>query len=109
LGEFTAARRNDEGPATFAAALGIRAMKTFLKVLIVLLVALLALKLLPVLLGLGIALIAVLALAAVLGLGAAGVLLGLALGLVALLSPIWLPVLAIVGLVALWEKLERAA
>lgn len=103
------ARQGGGRSATFAELPGFQAMKTFVKVLLVGLVTLLALKLLPVILGLGIGLIVLLALAAALGLGAVGILLGLALGLVALLSPIWLPVLAIVGLVVLWKKLERTA
>lgn len=79
-------------------------MKTFLKILLIVAAVLLTLKLVPVIFGLGVSLIVIVALAAVVGLGAAGVLICIGLALVAALSPIWLPVLAIVGIVALCKK-----
>jgi hypothetical protein len=84
-------------------------MKTVLKVLLIVLGSLLVLKQLPIVFGLGIGLLAVLAVAAVVGLGAAGVLICIALGFVAVFSPLWLPVLALVGLVALWKKAASTA
>jgi len=94
-------------------------MKTFLKVLLVVLLALVLLKLLPVvffpfgaalgvLLGLGA--IALLIVAGVVA-GVAGIAFGLillALGLLVVLSPILLPILAVVGLVSLCRRRPAA-
>lgn len=94
-------------------------MKTFLKVLLFVMLALVALKFLPALLfpfvvaGLGCLLIlAVLAsgVAAVASVGLcvlAGVV-AIALAGLAVLSPIWIPVLAIAGLIALIKRASRA-
>jgi hypothetical protein len=82
-------------------------MKTFLKVLLLVLVAVVAIKLLPMTIGLGfvlgLLLVGVLALGLSLVAGLAG--LGILLG--AVLSPIWVPVLLIVGLIALVKRLTR--
>ena len=83
-------------------------MKTFLKILLILVAALLVLKLLPLIFGLAIGLIVMVAIAGALGLSAVGVFLCFAITLVAVLAPIWIPVLVIMGLVALWRKSERA-
>lgn len=82
-------------------------MKTFLKVVLLLIAAVVAVKLLPLTLGLGILLgVALVALAAV-GVSALALILGLGVVLVAVLSPIWIPVLAIFGLIALIKRSSR--
>jgi hypothetical protein len=90
--------------ATFPALRGFPGVNTFLKVLLVILVTLLVLKLLPVVLGLGVGLVVMLSLAAVFGVGVAGILICVVLALALFLSPVWLPVLVIVGVVALCKK-----
>ena len=93
-------------------------MKTALKILLGVVLALVAIKLLPILLfPIGIGLVALLvvvavALAVVLavagaGFAAAGVILGVAVALLAALSPVWVPVLAVVGLIALCRRSRR--
>lgn len=82
-------------------------MKTFLKVVLLVIAAVIAVKLLPLTLGLGILLgVSIVGLAAV-GVSALALILGLGVVLVAVLSPIWIPVLAIVGLVALVKRSGR--
>lgn len=82
-------------------------MKTFLKVVLLVIAAVVAVKLLPLTLGLGILLgITLVALAAV-GVSILALVLGLGVVLAAVLSPIWIPVLAIVGLVALVKRGNR--
>jgi hypothetical protein len=79
-------------------------VKAFLKVVLLVLVALLALKLLPLAFGLGCILAA--ALLGLLALGAS-VIAALFAGVVmvaAVLAPIWVPVLIVVGLVALLKR-----
>lgn len=94
-------------------------MKTFLKVLLFVLLGLLAIKLLPFVLfpvvvaGAGLLLAVGLAfagIAAVAGIGVAVVvaLVALLVVLLTVLSPIWIPVLAIVGLIALIRRSGRA-
>lgn len=82
-------------------------MKTFLKVLLLLAAALIAVKLLPLTLigGCFLALGVIVALA--LGLSAVAILIALAVALAALLSPIWIPVLALIGVIALFKRLNR--
>jgi hypothetical protein len=94
-------------PATFAARPGYRGVKTFLKVLLILVLALIAIKMLPVTIALGCVLGLTLAVAAVLGVSLLAVLLGAALLAGALLTPVWLPVLMIVGLIALVKRVTR--
>lgn len=84
-------------------------MKTFLKITLIVVLALLALKFLPVFLVGG---IAGLLIAAVLGVVGASllvallaVLLAVALGLAFALSPIWIPVLVVMGAISLFKKL----
>lgn len=79
-------------------------MKTFLKVLLLVVAVILAVKLLPIAFVIGCAVAALLAGLAVLGVSLAALLLCAALAVVALLSPIWVPVLAIVGVVALCRR-----
>ncbi len=82
-------------------------MKTFLKVLLLAALLIVAIKFSPVLF---IGVIVGLILAAVLG--AVGIsllmaLLAVVLALVVALSPIWIPVLVVLGLVSLFRKSER--
>jgi hypothetical protein len=79
-------------------------MKTFLKVLLGAVGVIIAIKLLPRIIGLGVALVG-----AFLGLVGAGIavvaaLFSGAIALVAVLAPLWVPVLAIVGIVALCRR-----
>lgn len=90
--------------ATFHGQRGFRDMKTFLKVFLIALGVIVAVKLLPVALVLGSILAAVAAVVAALGLSLAAGLLGAGLLLALVLSPIWLPVLALVGFIALMKK-----
>lgn len=79
-------------------------MKGFLKVVLLVLLAVIAVKLLPLTFALGCVLaLAVLALTAV-GVSFIAALVGGVIALVVALSPILIPVLAIVGLVALLKK-----
>jgi len=91
-------------------------LKTFLKVLLILAAAVLLFKLLPILalplfLAVGIVLAIGGVLAGGLAVAATAVLVTLlvalvaALALVGVLSPLWIPVLAVVGLIALGRKL----
>jgi hypothetical protein len=79
-------------------------VKTFLKIALIVLAALLAIKLLPLTLAAGFFLAAVALLILVVGASAAAVLFCVAVILAAALSPIWLPVLAVIGLVSLIRR-----
>ena len=79
-------------------------MKTFLKVLLLVVAVILAVKWLPIAFVIGGAVAALLAGLAVLGVSLAALLLCAALAVGALLSPIWVPVLALVGVVALCRR-----
>ena len=65
-------------------------------------------QLLPVALGLGLIMVGALAAALAVGLGVIGVTLTVALGVVMALSPIWIPVLVIIGRGALCLRLARS-
>ena len=82
-------------------------MKTFLKIFLLVVLALVAIKLLPLTLALGCVL--GLAVAALLAIGASALagLIALALVVVAALAPLWIPVLAIIGLVSLLRRAGR--
>lgn len=81
-----------------------RQMKTFLKAVVLIIAAIIAVKLLPLTLGLGFALgLALVALAAV-GVSVVALLLGLVVLIVAVLAPVWMPILAMVGLIALIRR-----
>ncbi len=88
---------------------GTPGMNTFLKILLLVVVAILAVKMLPLTLALGFMLGLALVVMLVLGLSAVTILLGLGVLFGALLSPIWLPILALVGAVALARRLSRNA
>lgn len=82
-------------------------MNNVLKVILLLLAAVVAIKLLPLTFGIGCVLAA--ALLAMLALGASfiGVALVAVLFLAAVLSPIWIPVLILVGVIALIRRASR--
>jgi hypothetical protein len=84
-------------------------MKTFLKVLLIVVAAIVAVKLLPVALVFGCVAAFLLAALAVLGVSLAALALVAALVVAALLSPVWLPVLAVVGVIALCRRGGKAA
>jgi hypothetical protein len=84
-------------------------MKTFLKVLLVVILAMVAIKLLPATFALGCILAVGLAILAAVGVSVLAIGLYVALAIVALLSPIWLPILAIVGIIALIKRWRRPA
>ena len=85
----------------------IDSMKSFLKVVLLVIVAVIAVKLVPLTFALGCVLAAgVLGLIAV-GASAIAALAGAVITLVAVLSPIWVPALAIVGLIALIKRCTR--
>jgi hypothetical protein len=82
-------------------------MNTFLKVVLLVIAILIALKLLPLTLGLlclmgGIA-VGLLAL----GLGAVAVIIGICIAAAAVLAPIWIPLLLIFGIIALIKRSNR--
>lgn len=83
-------------------------MKTFLKVLLLVIVALVAVKLLPLTIGLGFVLGLLLVALLAVGLSVVGGIAALTLFLGALLSPIWIPVLAVVALIALIKRANRS-
>ena len=81
-------------------------MKTFLKVVLLLIGVVIALKLLPMVIGIGGFLAAALV-GILLAVGSIlAAMLGVAVMMIAVLSPLWIPVLAIVGLVALVKALS---
>jgi hypothetical protein len=82
-------------------------MTTFLKVLLLVVLALILVKFLPWMFGLGCLLAAALVGLVAFGLSALVTLLGGVLVLAALLSPIWLPLLLIFGLIVLIRRLVR--
>ena len=95
-------------------------MKTFLKVLLILIAAVIAIKLLPVLLvigGVGIGglllagclLVAAVGVLATLGLSIAAAVVAVALIVTVALSPIWVPIAVVLGIIALVRKTPRTA
>ena len=82
-------------------------MKTMLKVFLIVVVLLVAIKLSPIIFIAAMAGLLVAALLGALGLSLLAVFAGVMLTLVAALSPIWIPVLVIVGLVSLFKKLNE--
>lgn len=84
-------------------------MKTFLKILLVAVLLVLAIKFSPVLFVLGVAgLIAAVVLGAV-GLSLLAALVAVLLAFALALSPIWIPVLAVIGLVSLFKRNSASA
>lgn len=83
-------------------------MNTFLKVLLVALVACLIIKISPLLFVAALAGVIVAAVLGALGVSLLAVLCGILLGLVIALSPIWIPVLVVIGLVSLFRENKPA-
>lgn len=83
-------------------------MKTFLKIALIIFAALVAIKLLPLTLAAGCIIGGAAVIALVVGVSAAAVLLCVAAALIAVLSPIWLPVVAVLGVVSLCRKRHPA-
>lgn len=79
-------------------------MNTFLKILLFLVLAIIAIKLFPLTLAIGVILALALGGAVFVGFSVIAALLVVALAVVAALAPIWLPALAIVGVIALFKK-----
>ena len=93
--------------ATFPTVPGTGSMKTFLKVVLVVLLAVVALKLLPFAFALGCALAATVAGLVIVGVSTVFGLLVAAVVLAAVLSPIWIPAMLVVGLIALIRRSNR--
>lgn len=83
-------------------------MNTFLKVVLLLLAAVIAVKLLPLTLAVGCIFAVALGIFALVGMSLVAALICLGLLLGAVLAPIWIPVLAVIGLVALIKRCHRA-
>jgi hypothetical protein len=83
-------------------------MKTFLKILLIVVAVIVAVKLLPIAFAAGCLTAGLLAGLAAFGVSMMALLACAGLLVLAILSPIWIPVLAIVGIVALFRR-NRAA
>lgn len=82
-------------------------MKTFLKVLLLAVLLIIAIKLSPLIfIGAVLGLLAAIALGT-LGLSLVAALLAVALALTVALAPIWIPVLLVIGLINLFRKSDR--
>ena len=84
-------------------------MKAFLKLILLIMVTIIALKLLPLTFVVGCALAAALFGLIALGVSVLAALLGAVIVLVAVSSPIWIPLLVIVGLIALLKRRHRSS
>ena len=82
-------------------------MKTFLKVLLLVILALVAIKLLPLTIGLGFATGVLLVGLVMAGLSLLAGIAVIALVLGAVLAPVWIPVLLLVGFIALIRRMTR--
>jgi hypothetical protein len=82
-------------------------MKTFFKVVLLVLVAVIVVKCLPLLVAAGFALAGAVLGFIALAASSIAALMGSALVLAVLLSPIWIPLLALVGLIALIKRSGR--
>ena len=90
--------------ATFGGVPGFLDMKGFLKAALLVIVALVAVKLLPLIFGLGCLLAGAVIGCVALVASAVAALIGSAIVLAAVLSPIWIPALAIIGLIVLVKR-----
>ena len=79
-------------------------MKLFLKVVLLLIAAVIAVKLLPLTIAMGALIALALAILAAIGVSVFALVAGLGIVIAAVLAPIWLPVLAIVGIIALVKR-----
>lgn len=93
-----------QNAATFPRVPGTSGMNTFLKVFLIVVGVIVAVKLLPIAFGLACGAVALLAGLAVLGVSLVALLVCAALLVATLLSPIWLPVAVIVGIIALCRR-----
>jgi len=93
------------GPATFLGRLCSWIMKTFLKIFLILVLALLAVKLLPAMAVCAFAGLMVAAILGALGVTLVAILLMVGIALAMALSPIWIPVLLVMGIFSLIRKL----
>ncbi len=84
-------------------------MKTFLKIALIALAVLIAWKLLPLTILAGCILAGIALAVLVVGASAAAVLFAVAVVAAAALSPVWLPILAVVGLISLVRRNRHAA
>lgn len=84
-------------------------MKTFLKIALLVLGALVLIKLLPFTIAVGCAIGAIATAALLVGVSAAAVVLCVAAIFLAVLSPLWLPVAAVIGMVSLFRRSKRVA
>jgi hypothetical protein len=82
-------------------------VKTFLKVLLIVALAIVAIKLLPLTLAAGCILAVGVAILAAVGVSVVALGLLVSLAIVALLAPVWLPVLALIGIIALVKRHRR--
>ncbi len=90
--------------ATFPQRRGSGGMKAFLKIVLLVIAAVIAVKLLPLTLAAGCVLGLVLVGVAVVGVSVIAVVLGALLLIALVSSPIWLPILALAGLIALFKR-----
>jgi hydrogenase/urease accessory protein HupE len=79
-------------------------MKPFLKVLLLVVAALIAIKLLPLTVAVGCLVALLLAGLAFVGVSVLALVVGLGIVIAAVLAPIWVPVLAVVGIIALIKR-----
>jgi len=105
-GSFAA--RSRKMGATFAMKPGNPDMNTFLRILLLAVVALLAIKYSPLLLAAALIGLVVAAVLGVVGISLVTALVAIVLGLAVALAPIWVTALAIVGLISLFRKTEPA-
>lgn len=88
--------------------LGFPGMKTFLKILLVAALLLVAIKLSPILFGFALVGLVAAAVLGVVGLSLVVALLGIALALAVALAPVWIPVLVVLGIVSLFRRESSA-
>ncbi|MEO6244409.1 MAG: hypothetical protein ABIQ12_03155 [Opitutaceae bacterium] len=82
-------------------------MNSFLKIFLLVVLVLVAIKLLPLTLAAGCVLGLAVGVLMIAGVSALAGVLAVAVGVVAALAPLWIPVLAVVGLIAVIRRLNR--
>ena len=82
-------------------------MKTFLKIALLVIAALVAVKFLPLIFGLGCLLAAAIVALLAIGASAIATLFGAMIALAVVLSPIWVPLLALIGVIMLIKNGTR--
>jgi hypothetical protein len=83
---------------------GFETVKSFLKVVLLILAAVIAVKFLPLIFGLGCLLAGLLLGGIAFGISAVAAFVACVIALLAVLAPIWLPILALVGLIILIKR-----